>query len=384
MAAAFDRRDWVAQGKSWKDIPPHVKRVSAFDFTGDGSTILRLHHLDMPSTSMIRKLVIDGKQAWLDGFTSVKYAHIPGDTVTNFPLWIITFWNLVIDMRIQVRKPWTDATEWVKTQLKQKKRSDIRQVATETSRLLAPVHTLWRFLGPKWLSSTNEDDMLEILRDRIEGDRDQVGSVLVESVYFSDKLAAAFKVRHSTAPGDHELSQSTRWLYSLGEDIFRRGQRLITIAHLGVHNKQKHWIAIDVDGPERLLCYGDSFGEEIPPPLRDAYVWWASKHVPEPLRFDLLPTSKQTDGHSCSPLAFNAAAHAIYPNQIPLMPETDVVLGGLSQWNRIAGRVLNRVCSTLYIDTLLIFIHIADEVAINNEIESTGFERGTPEPMEIL
>ncbi|KAJ6459829.1 hypothetical protein DFH09DRAFT_1348806 [Mycena vulgaris] len=328
MAAAFDRRDWVAQGKSWKDIPPHVKRVSAFDFTVpsaiasrvlpgdisqacpkhapdvmDGSTILRLRHLDMPSTSMIRKLVIDGKQAWLDGFTSVKYAHLPGDTVTNFPLWIITFWNLVvIDMRIQVRKPWTDATEWVKTQLKQKKRSDIRQVATETSRLLAvlpwnaakrglsdsqPVHTLWRFLGPKWLSSMDEDDMLEILRDRIE----------------------AFKERHSTAPGDYELSQSTRLLYSLGEDISRRGQHLITMAHLGVHNKQKHWIAIDVDVPERLLRYGDSFREEIPPPLRDAYVWWVSKHVPEPLRFDLLPTSKQTDSHLCSPLAFNAAAH---------------------------------------------------------------------------
>ncbi|KAJ6597417.1 hypothetical protein B0H10DRAFT_2232040 [Mycena sp. CBHHK59/15] len=123
----------------------------------------------MPSISVVRRLVIDAKQAWLDGFTSVKYAHISGDTVTHCPFWIVTIWNTILDIRIQVRKPWTDATDWVRKQLQQKKKADVRQAAAETSRPLTmlpwnvakrglsstdPIHTLWRFLGSTWLSRT--------------------------------------------------------------------------------------------------------------------------------------------------------------------------------------------------------------------------------------
>jgi hypothetical protein len=30
--ALFDKRDWVSQGKIWRDSPPHVKRVCDQDF----------------------------------------------------------------------------------------------------------------------------------------------------------------------------------------------------------------------------------------------------------------------------------------------------------------------------------------------------------------
>jgi hypothetical protein len=186
--ALFDKRDWVSQGKIWRDIPPHVKRVcdqdfvipaamaskilpqdglsvtSFLDFTVplpattienpdvsrffskivpdrmDDSAILRLRRLQMPPVAVIRRLVVAGKQAWLDGFTSVKYAHINGDTLTHFPLWVITFWNTVVDMRLQIRKPWREAMDWVKQQMQQKKRSDARKMAAETSCLLALLH----------------------------------------------------------------------------------------------------------------------------------------------------------------------------------------------------------------------------------------------------
>ncbi|KAF8145582.1 hypothetical protein K438DRAFT_1428875, partial [Mycena galopus ATCC 62051] len=142
----------------------------------DESSLLRLRHLDLPPVQVIRRLAVDGKQAWLDGFMSVKYGHIKGETLTHFPLWIITFWNEVIDTRLNVRKPWTHAKDWVKQQLQQRKRPDDRKLATETSRLLGiipwkaakrglsdkePMYTLWRYLGPTWLSATDENDMLE-------------------------------------------------------------------------------------------------------------------------------------------------------------------------------------------------------------------------------
>ncbi|KAJ6583257.1 hypothetical protein B0H10DRAFT_2235008 [Mycena sp. CBHHK59/15] len=112
--ATFDRSQWISQGKKWSDIPPQVKRVcsNAFDVPAtiaakilpgddislralldftlprsvltiqgkapdtsaffskhppdmmDTSTILRLCYLDMPSISVVRRLVIDAKQAW--------------------------------------------------------------------------------------------------------------------------------------------------------------------------------------------------------------------------------------------------------------------------------------------------------------------------------
>ncbi|KAJ7692226.1 hypothetical protein B0H17DRAFT_934211, partial [Mycena rosella] len=229
--ALFDRSQWVSCGKQWKEIPKSIREACQNDFiipddvaatvlpapsisinavldfslprptsvvkdtsdkalffsqhaadAVDASMILRLRHLDLPAVTVIRQLFQAKNQAWLDGFTSIRYAHLSGDTVTYFPLWVISFWNDVVDIRSQVRKPWTDARDWVKKQMEQKKKPDVRKHATDVSKLLGilpwnerkrglsdtePIHTLWRYLGQGWLSSTDENDMLEVLRDKI-------------------------------------------------------------------------------------------------------------------------------------------------------------------------------------------------------------------------
>ncbi|KAJ7877815.1 hypothetical protein B0H13DRAFT_1892972 [Mycena leptocephala] len=396
--ASFDRTAWISRGKQWKDtskearqacrndfnIPEHLAsailpsdeislhalvefplpRVTAqevLDTTTyfslyapdpvDSSMILRLRHLDMPPVKVIRRLAQEGQQAWLDGFKSVKYGHLSGDAGTHFPLLVISFWNAVIDIRSDVRKPWIGGRDWLKKQMEQKKNPQVRTHATEVTKLLSvlpwngrkrglsdksPIHSLWCFFGTEWLSSTDENDMLEILRDRITSDPDLVGCVRVEPVELTTKIIKAYEGRET---GDYGES---RWLKSLGTDIFGQGERLITIAHLRFHKKQKHWVAIEVDGPQRLFLYGDSFGEEIPPTLRQAYQWWASQHTADALEFGTLPTSAQTDGHSCGMFSANAAEHAVYP-AIPLMEQANIVTERLQMFSKLANRILDRI-----------------------------------------
>ncbi|KAJ6510463.1 hypothetical protein C8R45DRAFT_389538 [Mycena sanguinolenta] len=398
--ASFDRNKWISCGKLWKDTPKSIRHLCHGDFkipgamastilpadgisihslldftllraspippdsydtsdhfsrysadTVDSAMILRLRHLDMPPVKVIRRLVHEGPQAWLDGFTSVKYAHLPGDATTHLPLWVISFWKRAIDIRIDARTPWTHARDWVNKQVDHRRNPEIQKCATDVAKLLgilpwnglkrglsdtAPIHTLWRFLGTEWPSSTDENDMLEILRERIASDSHLAGCVRVEAVELTAKLTAAFEKRETV---DYRQS---RWLSTLGTDVFEHGERLVTIAHLGVHDRRKHWVAIHIDGPGRLLRYGDSFNNDIPPTLRQAYEWWASQHISDLLQFDALPTSNQTDGHSCGILSGNAAERAVYP-EIPAMEQSNIGLERLRMFSKIANRILDRI-----------------------------------------
>jgi hypothetical protein len=56
----------------------------------------------MPSASVTKKLVVTVKQAWLDGFESVKYVHISTGVAIHFPLWLITFWSSVYELQTDV------------------------------------------------------------------------------------------------------------------------------------------------------------------------------------------------------------------------------------------------------------------------------------------
>jgi hypothetical protein len=51
-----------------------------------------MRQLSMPTLTVIKELEQVGRQAWLDGFKSVKYAHLGDGVSTHFPLWLISFW----------------------------------------------------------------------------------------------------------------------------------------------------------------------------------------------------------------------------------------------------------------------------------------------------
>ncbi|KAJ7761686.1 hypothetical protein B0H16DRAFT_1719327 [Mycena metata] len=379
--AAFDRSEWIPLGKSWKDVLKSVRKVCSSDLaipdaitsqilpeamisihalldfslprpspvtsappdtslffskyspsTVDGLTITRLRHLGPRHA------------AWLDGYISVKYAHIPGDTV----------WNAVADIRGNIRNPWVTCRDWVKNQLGNRRKPDLRKYATDITRLLgilpwntlkrglsdaSPIHSLSRFLGTRWLSSTDINDMVEMLSERIAADPDLAGAVRVEMVEFTARLTTAFRQRESV---DYHEAQGMRWLRVLGEDIFGNGERLITVAPLSDYNNEKHWVTIEVDRAETLFHYGDSLKDDVPASLCQVYEWWMSQHTVSPIGRGTLPTSTQTDGRSCGMLAANAAVRAVYPTT-PFMQQENIAAERLKMFSSLANYILDRI-----------------------------------------
>jgi hypothetical protein len=82
--------------------------------------LLQLRHLPIPDTKLVRKLGAEMRPAWLDGFQSVRYVHISGTVLSYFPLWLITFWNEVLDIKLNVRQYWMRGQAWMETQKKKK------------------------------------------------------------------------------------------------------------------------------------------------------------------------------------------------------------------------------------------------------------------------
>jgi hypothetical protein len=80
----------------------------------------RMCWLSMPTSAVVKNLVRIGHQAWLNGSKSIKYIHISDGATTHFPLWLVSFWNEVHNLRT-VHNPWIRAKAWLIAELNQKK-----------------------------------------------------------------------------------------------------------------------------------------------------------------------------------------------------------------------------------------------------------------------
>ncbi|KAJ7150609.1 hypothetical protein C8R46DRAFT_1229543 [Mycena filopes] len=178
----------------------------------DKDTILRLRRLPIPQAKIIRKLVAGSRQASLDGSRSLMYSHLSESVVTQFPLWVLTYWAWTIDFKRDIRGRWVMSSDWVAQTKKSFKRiPKLTVLVDETRHILSllpwgwekppglsdsePVHKLWRFLGPHWLSDSQQTDMLELLR-HTSGKTDlarlhSVGPVAVKAKETSTLISSA-------------------------------------------------------------------------------------------------------------------------------------------------------------------------------------------------
>ncbi|KAJ7804425.1 hypothetical protein B0H14DRAFT_3774565 [Mycena olivaceomarginata] len=248
----------------------------------DKNVLLRLRRLPVPEAKIVRKLIKSSRQAYLEGYRSLMYSHISSNVTTHFPLslWVHTYWNALVDFKRDARGPWVRAQMWVRKQKTLAKRNrETAAVIEEMTLLLSmlpwgwkkmglsdsePYHKLSRLLGPNWLARLQQNDMLELLRQKIDSDSESAPRLRVQGVELVPKIIQAFKTARTDT---YQTDRSFRWIRDLAEDLVQNTAARITTGHLGVITEEPHWISLVIDLSKpgaAAIRYGDSFGRHIP------------------------------------------------------------------------------------------------------------------------
>jgi hypothetical protein len=206
-------------------------------------------------------------------------------------------------------------------------------------------NTLWRFLQTNWLSDSEMNDMLELLRAKVLSNHEWSGKFRVESVHLTKMILKAFKTAGTNA---YMSRREYAWARSVGKELAARKMVLLTAGHLGQleDDPELHWVAIVVDVEQGVTRYGDSFRTPIPEEIRAAYEWWMNEHRPERLTSSPLPISQQLDGDACGFFAINALEHHVDPEGCPLLKNNDIGSERLSKFNAVAKHISARVCTS--------------------------------------
>jgi hypothetical protein len=214
--------------------PAQYFSMEAPDIT-DQALMLRARRLPIPDGKAINKLLACSRQCWLDGVQSVIYSHV-GGVVTHFPLWILTYWARVSEIKCDARGHWRKSQEWINRQKKTNKvNPTLAALAEDTVVMLAslpwgiskppglsdsePLHKLWRLLGPNWLESSQMNDMLEILRYKINSNPDLVKNTRVWGTALFPKILEAYRAAET---GTYWTAQHLRWVRELGDELVQK------------------------------------------------------------------------------------------------------------------------------------------------------------------
>ncbi|KAJ7838314.1 hypothetical protein B0H13DRAFT_1650864, partial [Mycena leptocephala] len=204
-----------------------------------------------------------------------------------------------------------------------------------------PFYKLLSFLGPNWLSGSHQNDMLELLRRKVDNNPDLSKKIRIQGVALASKIVEAHKAGSDT----YRTARGFRWLRNVADDLVRNQAALVSSAHLGEINDQPHWIGLifGFSSATAKLLYGDSFGELIPASLLAASRWWISEHTGTQFVLDKLPIGPQTDSFSCSMLVDNSLQHFIDPG-VPLHTSTETYVNPrLETFNKVGKWALERV-----------------------------------------
>ncbi|KAJ6456514.1 hypothetical protein C8R45DRAFT_580223, partial [Mycena sanguinolenta] len=316
---------------------------------------IRLPRLPIPDAKTIHKLLAGSRQRFLDGFRSVVYSHV-GGTASHYPLWILTYWESVSELKGDAWANLRQSRDWVNRQKKiipaNRGRAALADDVAVRMAMLPwgvkkrglsdsePFHTLWRILGPNWLSGSEMNDMAELLRHKISMNADLVKNTRVCGTALVPKILQAYRAAES---GTYWIARDLRWIRDVADDLVQSQAALITSAHLGPVTNEPHWVAIVFDCRENpVVRYGDSLKAPIPEELLAACRWWLGQHTPTPVESADLAITRQLDGHSCGILVNNALEHFVNPS-VSLTTPALVVNSRLTVFNNITTRGLEEI-----------------------------------------
>ncbi|KAJ7216034.1 hypothetical protein GGX14DRAFT_607212 [Mycena pura] len=191
--------------------------MAAPDIMDKNMTVQRLRRLPIPEAKVIRKLAQHSRQAWLDRYQSVMYSHL-GGVVAHYPLWFISVWVAFLDFKQDVRGPWVKSSDWLAQQTRKvsKRNPVLAELVDEARQILSMLpwgcakpaglsdtqaaFNLWRFSRPNWLASSQQNDMLELIRQKVDADPALAGKIRIEGVDLTTKIIQAFKAPNRFAP----------------------------------------------------------------------------------------------------------------------------------------------------------------------------------------
>jgi hypothetical protein len=225
-----------------------------------------LLHCPIPSLKQLQQLTDDFGQQWFDGCQSVVDERNGNQGSKRFPLWVITFWKLMVKIR-NSRAEWVRAVHWVNTETEERqKKGDHESVVlleevNKVTGLLpwdAPMDfergnvntkALGRFLGTQWMSDTHINMMVHAMSERLQqGGGGNGKRVLIAALTFTYDILSV----------DRKLKlPAKQWAWTvLIRYQHRIEEEIIEELYFPLHVNENHWIAGRIDFKNNTISYG--------------------------------------------------------------------------------------------------------------------------------
>lgn len=277
--------------------------------------ITKIQALPSPPQSVVNALKKDLFRAISAGSQSIKPIH----TISSgtYPLWIITYWDSVVEVRL-VQGAWVRAEKNLrelsrKWAAKGKKESaDVVDQVFNALGVLQWGHdlrgfsangtdnleTLTAYTSNTWLKGEHAGQMLDLLKTKVQ--LEYQSAVEIASTWFYEKIKQAYE-----APETYTTNASFRFYHHIGDGLEtgRRDQ-----CGFLVNLNRNHWVAVVLDFRMREIWYGDSLRQRMPETVRKVLEWWTYFHSGKQFAHQSLPITAQKDSFSCGLLAWDALA----------------------------------------------------------------------------
>ncbi|KAF8172184.1 hypothetical protein K438DRAFT_1981629 [Mycena galopus ATCC 62051] len=339
--APFDKSEWIGKGKAMVDAPPIIHQLAKLEFTMPQSFELALMPSEfLPVAKMLEftvPLESPAKGAWQPAqyFSTNAPDTFDGNTVSRLRRLPIPELKVIKKPLAYGEQARLDGTRFLEGHLGLQARYQgavERAALVEEAQLIVAMmpwgrgkpqglsdaellHTMWRFLGPHWLSGSQLNDMLELIYRKVCGDPTLSQKTHVQGLGLVPRILEAHGAGTETYKSNHRFN----WLRHVCDDLVRSRAALMTAGHLGEMKNEHdpHWIALvlDLSHPTGKILYGDALegSAPIPTSLHAACRWGISQHTDAQLLLENFPMGIQQDGFSCGMLVGNGLEHFVDP-----------------------------------------------------------------------
>ena len=205
----------------------------------------------VPPANVLEDLEKIFGQTWLDGGHSIVDPRFNNQN-ERFPLWALSFWK-ELQKTIECQDEWKKSVRWLNSmthpmEIIEQVRGLVRRLAWNTPLCLAGATSLdlAGFLGTSWLSDTQMNMMVDVLRKRMEVEECARG-IIIEPMEFSWEIVLVAK---------DKKEPMSPYLSRLADQIKRGSVRALWFP---IHINDSHWVTGKIDLERRTFAFGMSF-----------------------------------------------------------------------------------------------------------------------------